>query len=367
MEKKKILIFTGMHCLKYGAMEKYFINIIKQCNFYNFQTILQYEAYPESFDYIKELNNLGAQFIVKPTHVKPLFSLLNCISLISKIRPVIIHNHFVSNHAKLFIPIIAKLFRSKKIIFTVHNLIGYQVKHHIRFAYNLYNHILPVSNAVLKDLTICGVNSTILKTHYLGLFDYKKNSEDIRKKWRCKFNISNETIVLSCIAFDAKFKGNDILLESIKILKDKNIKIHFISVGVDPKISKLPTLAKTLGIDDCVHWAGIVDNGCEVLNAADIYVQPSRADEGLPLALMEAMSLRLPIVSTSVSGNIEAIIDGISGIVSNPNPNDLSFSIEKMILLKNKWNDFTEEGYKHFLKYFEGTESVKKLLNNYYF
>ena len=97
--------------------------------------------------------------------------------------------------------------------------------------------------------------------------------------------LSDEAIVLSCIAFDNPLKGLDILLNTFHIVREGFPKLHLIIVGVDEQTSALPLQANALGLSDCVHWAGIRDAGWQILNAADIYLQPSRS-EGLPLSIM---------------------------------------------------------------------------------
>src|SRR5688572_28462531 len=109
-------------------------------------------------------------------------------------------------------------------------------------------------------------------------------------------------MVLANIAFDAAFKGVDLLLEAFQSVRAAKGDVYLIQVGIDPVTSQLPWTAEQLGIDPYVRWVGTRDTGWRLLQAADIYVQPSKFGEGLPLAIMEAMALRLPVVATHVAG-----------------------------------------------------------------
>ena len=80
---------------------------------------------------------------------------------------------------------------------------------------------------------------------------------------------------------------------------------------------ELQRLAKTAGIDRQLHLLGWQGNVADILRSADVVVQPSRA-EGLPLAVLEAMACGKPVVATPVGGVAEAIVDGETGVLVNP-------------------------------------------------
>jgi L-malate glycosyltransferase len=66
-----------------------------------------------------------------------------------------------------------------------------------------------------------------------------------------------------------------------------------------------------------VHFLGERADPSAVLRASDVFVLPSWA-ESFPYVILEAMSARLPIVSTDVGGIGEAIVDGESGLLVGP-------------------------------------------------
>lgn len=365
MSDKEILHFTGMKCTKYGSLERYFIELIKFCNKQNYKTILQYESCPESEAYVNDLKALDAELIVLPTFVDFFHTCTHVGRLINSVRPEIIHTHFIRGYAKVFIPFFAKVLGVKKIVSTVHCTPAYTKKHPCRFVYNLFDHVLPVSNSVQEALLKGGVNSEILTTHYLGLFGERERSKQTRKELRKEFAIPDDSIVLACIAFDDKIKGVDILLSAFAKVLQKHNNLYLICIGINPVHSKLPDLADQLGVSHRLHWTGIIDSGWKLLNVADIYVQPSRS-EGLTLAVLEAMSMKLPIVCTR-TGNVDAIIDNKTGFIADTeDPDSLANAIDRMVSLQDSWPEMGEAGYQMYKSSFQGEKSVLELFNKYY-
>jgi len=254
----------------------------------------------------------------------------------------------------------------KKAITLVHGLSRLKKTSLRRFGYSWYDKVLCVSNAVASGLRDAGVKSKIISTHYLGLLGKREKSDGHREKIRQEFKISAEAKVLACIAFDNPVKGVDILLNAFCIVREKFPKLHLIIVGVDEQSSALPSQANALGLSDCVHWAGIRDQGWRILNAADIYVQPSRS-EGLPLAIMEAMSLELPVVASRVGGIPEIVADGKTGYLFSPEDiPDFAAAISKMLSSPFRTKFMGKEGCLQFQQQFRGEKSIKKLVENYY-
>lgn len=93
----------------------------------------------------------------------------------------------------------------------------------------------------------------------------------------------------------------------------------------------LRRLADELGIESRVHLLGLRNDVDRLLEAADVFVQPSRS-EGLPLAVLEAMAAGLPVVATRVGGMGEAIVDGETGILVGPErPGELARALRSLL------------------------------------
>jgi len=71
------------------------------------------------------------------------------------------------------------------------------------------------------------------------------------------------------------------------------------------------------GLDSRVELPGWVDGVSGLLSQADILMLPSR-QEGLPLAILEALATGIPVISTPVGGIPDAVVDGVSGLLVPP-------------------------------------------------
>lgn len=86
---------------------------------------------------------------------------------------------------------------------------------------------------------------------------------------------------------------------------------QLIIVGEGPDAAlenQAPALGLTLGHDQAISIPGSVSDSTETLRQADLFVLPSR-EEGMSIALLEAMALGLPVVASSIPGNLRLIED----------------------------------------------------------
>lgn len=101
-------------------------------------------------------------------------------------------------------------------------------------------------------------------------------------------------------------KGFDVLLDALAspALADRDVSLAI--AGDGPQRRALEAQAARLGLAKRVHFAGWVDDIAGFLAGADLFVLPSR-EEPFGIALLEAMSAGLPIVTTAVSGPLEVL------------------------------------------------------------
>lgn len=107
---------------------------------------------------------------------------------------------------------------------------------------------------------------------------------------------------------------------------------HLFLAG-DGEIEQAQALAESLQVQDKITFLGWIDSNRrnKILEAGDIFVLPSY-NEGLPMAILEAMGWQLPIISTPVGGIPELIVSGENGLLITPGDiKQLSESMECLI------------------------------------
>lgn len=128
-----------------------------------------------------------------------------------------------------------------------------------------------------------------------------------------------ESLDVLCVGRLVPVKGQGLLVEAVAELGRRGVGVRATLVGAGPTRPSLEALAASLGVADRIDFTGAVgqDQIRGYLEAADVFCLPSFA-EGVPVSLMEAMAMELPVVSSRIMGIPELIEDGISGRLIAP-------------------------------------------------
>ena len=140
------------------------------------------------------------------------------------------------------------------------------------------------------------------------------------------------TLELVCVGRLVPEKGHRILLEALRLLRERKIPIRLTLVGSGSERSSLENFASQHDLTDAVVFTSALSHAHTLtqLRRADIFALASFA-EGIPVALMEAMSLGIPCVGTSIAGIPELIRTGVDGLLVPPaNPQALADAIESL-------------------------------------
>lgn len=132
-------------------------------------------------------------------------------------------------------------------------------------------------------------------------------------------NKTRGPIELICVGRLVSAKGHFILLAAFRRLVSEGRNVRLRLVGDGPERQNLTASVARAGLEALVVFEGAVnaDRVRTLLESADIFVLPSFA-EGIPIALMEAMSMEVPCVSTSITGIPELIRSETDGILVPP-------------------------------------------------
>ncbi len=109
-------------------------------------------------------------------------------------------------------------------------------------------------------------------------------------------------------------KGQILLIEALAHLASKNCKVEGLIVGSGPEERALRAAAADFGISDHVHFIKSVPDTRPYLAVMDIFVFPS-LQEGLGLALLEAMASSRPCAASDTGGIADIITDGENGML----------------------------------------------------
>jgi glycosyltransferase involved in cell wall biosynthesis len=112
-------------------------------------------------------------------------------------------------------------------------------------------------------------------------------------------------------------KGHADLLDAVPAILAREPRARFLWVGDGPLRPEMTRRIRDRGLAPAVLTLGQRDDVPDLLAAADLFVLPSLF-EGLPIALLEAMAVGLPVVATRVCGNEEAMRDGVTGRLVPP-------------------------------------------------
>jgi glycosyltransferase involved in cell wall biosynthesis len=143
----------------------------------------------------------------------------------------------------------------------------------------------------------------------------EKSRDDIWAAYQQEFSLNRGDFVYLSIGRLTVQKGHTYLLEAaLKVVDHFDGHSVFLIAGEGHLREDLEKKAVQLGLQEAVYFLGNRDDIPELLSLADVFVLPS-IWEGLPLALLEAMSAGLPVIATKVEGVENVVEDGENGIL----------------------------------------------------
>jgi glycosyltransferase involved in cell wall biosynthesis len=126
-------------------------------------------------------------------------------------------------------------------------------------------------------------------------------------------------------------KGYEHALEAARLLAARVPGLRFDVVGDGPLRAQLEQQARTAGLEGTVRFLGQRRDVPDLMRRFDCFVLSS-VIEGMPNALLEAMALGRPVVTTSAGGSAEVVTDGESGFVVPPgDPAALAAAVERVL------------------------------------
>lgn len=305
---------------KFGSLEKYILFLAQSCINHGFEFILMNEIENTSLEFNKGLNLFRVrQFVIGETFTDPIHSIPKAIKIIIRLKPDIIQTNFNN-------PIVVPLLRAigVPIIYqTYHSGILGDVKFRTRFGRivvsKFVNRILVVSERVRNDAIRAGCDPRKISMIYLGIpsslfftdIGILRGSEPTG--W-----LNPDIIKIITIGRFFPEKGMRYVVEcAIEIVKKYPNTVWWLVGGEGPEESYCRKIVKENKVEDKILFLGERNDVPTLLSQARFQVVGSLR-EGLGLMVLEASASSIPTIGTKIGGLDEAILDGISGILVDP-------------------------------------------------
>jgi phosphatidylinositol alpha-1,6-mannosyltransferase len=122
-----------------------------------------------------------------------------------------------------------------------------------------------------------------------------------------------------------RYKGHDVMLRALPLVAASVPDVRWVVVGDGPLRPELEALANMHGVRDRVHFTGQVPDADRDawFHCANVFAMPARtpaegAGEGFGIVYLEANLSGLPVVAGAIGGALDAVVDGVTGVLVEP-------------------------------------------------
>lgn len=198
-----------------------------------------------------------------------------------------------------------------------------------RFTYRLDDATLAVSKGV-KETVAPRLRSRVeVLTHGVDV-EWIRHQRRFREEVRAELGVGKGHVLVGTVGNFVADKAYPDLLEAARLVTAAALPVIFVSVGHGALEAQVRALHREMGLGDTFQFVGYRADAVRVMSAFDVFTLAS-VREGLPVAVMEALALGLPLVVTAVGGVPEAVTNGVEGTLVPPSrPDQLAAAIGEL-------------------------------------
>ena len=343
----------------------------------NYQTILIGGAIEpgESCKY-DELKSHGVDVRIV-SYMKRKLSFLNDIKsffrlyqIIKTEKPDIVHTHTAKAGA---VGRIAAFWAGVPVI--VHTFHGHTFKHYFGKLKTLYfilvekvlglitSQIITISPLQQRDIVdvykIAPARKVTLIPNGFELdkFFYNHRNGVLKKA----LDLDKSSYVIGIVGRIVPIKNHFMALDVLKQLLEESDQFHLLVVGDGEDRKKIEKYAEKLGVEKNVRFMGWVNNIENVYEGLDVVILTSWS-EGTPVAIIEALASRVPVVTTNVGGIMDILPDAYKKLTCEPGePAEMTRQIKKLIFDKAVGKNDIESAYQLAKTHFSYKRLIKDM------
>lgn len=367
MSGRKIRILHVIRQGKIGGGETHVLQLVSNLPPTSYTNIVL--SFSEG-EMVEELNKYGIEnYVIRTNFPFDIRKWVSISKLIKKTKPGIIHAH--GTRACSNVVFLARRFKIP-IIYTVHGwsfhpgnskLINFLRRESERFLLKKTTKTISVSHSD-KRIAIKELNfheSIVIQNGVdISRFNPKMELNCIRRN----LGISDDAILIGLIARLTKQKDPEIILDAFSSLGLEKRNCYLLYVGDGDLKSHLVKKTIDLKLEGNVKFVPFQKDVRPYLKGIDIYCLPSLW-EGLPIGLLEAVSMNRIVVATNIDPNIEVLENDPNSFMFTPgNERQLHDALEKAI--KTRLENKRVIGSEKFYNKYSIERTVEKVDNLYY-
>lgn len=347
-----------------GGAEKIMVDLASELQKFNCENIIAapYKSYlyRRAEDAGLKVYSFGTKGSFDP------IGLFRLWSVIRKEKPDVLHAH----QGKVFWPcVIMKILSGNKLKIVFHRHAQLAHRFYSRSHYTRADRVIAISKAVADGLIKREkVAPEKISVVYNGI-DLNQYSPDVDgSEIRKKFGLKNDQIVIGTIGAmnKPKGKGQRYLIDAARILKNTFSNLRYMVVGQGAIFHELNKQVKELGLEKEVIFTGYQPEVEKFIAAMDIFCLLSWDTEGFGQVMIEAQSMKKPVIGTNVGGVPETFISDQTGYLIEPeNPEILAQKLDMLIKNEQERKRFGMKGTEFVSKNFSINKMAENTFNIY--
>lgn len=323
----KIRIAYVLTPITFGGAEKVSLNFLRTVdrNRFDIHVAILTRPWDDESYFSCEIRQLGYDYETIPVAYKPDGDFLRIPRVVWRLRSLLKNGVFSFAHTHGYFADICGQLAARMIglkgVSTCHGFITNDKKLQIynrldMYALRLCQTVIAVSEGIKAELINSGIKESRISViqNSVNSALSERELQDRRIETRQSLCIAPDEYVVGYLGRLSKEKGLNFLVEAASELRFAGVPVRLLIVGDGQERSALEQLSRDRGIENLTIFTGFQKDIENWLPAFDVFTLTSLT-EGTPMALLEAMSMGVPVIATAVGGVPNVVTDGVNGLL----------------------------------------------------
>lgn len=279
----------------------------------------------------------------------------------------LVHSHGYKSN---FYALLAARLAGAKAAATCHNwtktsgkMIGYMFLD--RFLLRRFDIVSTVSEQLKSEVLRNGVRAGRVRYIPNGIDTGKFEPTGARGKIRSGLGIPEDALVIGSLGRMSEEKGYGELIEALPSILEEFPGAVLLLAGAGPDRPQFEAAAAAAGVSGKVIFAGMRKDAPGLLEAMDVFILPSR-NEGMPMALLEAMAAGRPVIATGIGAIPDVINSGKNGLlIDGQEPGLIAGAVKSLLKDKDSADRMAAAGLETVVRRFSARGMAEQFISLY--